>query len=439
MTRHLYNLALTVPWCITPSALEAILSIVEREPLPADEIARRIYGPDALALKEGKARDDSSLMRMRDGVAVIPIRGAIHRYASLFSDVSGGATTQAIAADFQRALDDPNVQAILFTVDSPGGEATGIAELADLIYNARGQKPTGVYAEGLLASAAYWIASATDIIGIEQTAWAGSIGVVFAVPDPSRPSPFIEFVSSQSPKKRADPRSEGGREYLQQLADRTTDVFLDAVTRNRSLSRDQVLAVEGGMRVGADAVAAGLVDRLATEEEMIALLQERAAKENTVDMKSFWGAFWSGAKEAGALEDAPQAVAPAQSMQPEQNSELEALRKQLAAERTARAEQFVQQAVAAGYIVPAQADSVKTLYATLAQDDARDNGARCAAFTKLISERPANSLTIEQLPANAVVLGNKLSQPETPILSDGEREAVRMAAQRLNGNKETKR
>jgi ClpP class serine protease len=437
---HLYNLALTVPWCITHEALEAMLHIAARDPLPVEESLKRIYGPEMLALRDSKARDDSSTMRMRDGVALISINGPIYRYANFFTSVSGGTTTDTIALDLQKAIDDPNVQAILFVIDSPGGEATGINELAETIYNARGTKPIGAYGEGIVASAAYWIASAADVIGIDATAWVGSIGTVFAVPDPAKQTTTsIQFVSSQSPKKRPDPHTDAGRTYLQGLADRMTDVFVASVARNRGITTDQVTAIEGGMRVGIDAVTAGLVDHLSSEEQMIQLLKDRAQQEKPMDMKSFWGAFWSGAKEAGALEDAPQAVAPAQLMQPEQNSELEALRKQLAAERTARAEQFVQQAVAAGYIVPAQADSVKTLYATLAQDDARDNGARCAAFTKLISERPANSLTIEQLPANAVVLGNKLSQPTAPILSDGEREAVRMAAQRLNGNKEAKR
>lgn len=270
MSHHLYTLALTVPWCITDEALAAMLAIASDEEMDEVEIKRRFHGPKSLALRDGTRRDDSERMQMRDGVALIPIDGPIYRYADFFTAVSGGVTTETLAKDFQKALDDPQVKAILLVVDSPGGEATGINELADAIYAARDIKPSGAYIEGYGASAAYWLASAAGEVWIDDNGLAGSIGTVMGVPDPAKMVRYrIDFVSRQSPKKRVDPTTEGGRAYLQQLVDDMTEVFIERVMRNRKMSRDQVLAIEGAMLVGQKAVDAGLADRLGSEEQAI--------------------------------------------------------------------------------------------------------------------------------------------------------------------------
>src|SRR5690606_13893161 len=109
--------------------------------------------------------------------ATIVIDGPIYRYADFFTSVSGGVTTEALARDLGIALADQSIGAILLMIDSPGGEATGINELADTIYAARSRKPIVAYIEGYGASAAYWIASAADLVVIDDTALVGSIGV----------------------------------------------------------------------------------------------------------------------------------------------------------------------------------------------------------------------------------------------------------------------
>jgi signal peptide peptidase SppA len=282
MTTHLYELALTIPWCCTTEALDAILAIAAREPMNEEEIKQRFHGPKSLALRDGTRRDDSERMSMRDGVALIPIDGPIYRYADMFTAMSGGITTDAIGKDFQRAVDDPQVRAILFVIDSPGGEATSINELADTIYAARDRKPIGAYAEGYCASAAYWIASAAGEIVADDNALIGSIGTVMGMADPSkRPSQRIDFVSKQSPKKRVDPTSETGRAYFQAMVDDMTEVFIGRVMRNRDMTYAQILAVEGGMKVGQQAVDAGLVDRLGSEEQAIHDLLAKAGARYT--------------------------------------------------------------------------------------------------------------------------------------------------------------
>jgi ClpP class serine protease len=275
----LYEWGTSVPWQITPDALRLMLELAQRAEVSEDELKQTMHGPTSLALRDGRPRDDSRDIVMHGPVARIAIDGPIFRYADYFTKYSGGITTEALAKNFQTAMDDPSVAAILFVVDSPGGEATGINELADTIYAARQSKPSAAYIEGFGASAALRIALATGLVVVDEDAWLGSIGTVFGVTDPAKQlnKRTVDFVSSQSPKKRANPNTPEGAAYYQQLVDDMTETFIAKVMRDRKLTRTQVLALGGGMVVGAQAVAAGLADRLGSEDQLIRELMGRAA------------------------------------------------------------------------------------------------------------------------------------------------------------------
>ncbi|MEE4465088.1 S49 family peptidase, partial [Azotobacter chroococcum] len=165
-----FELAASRPWLMLPDALDTLMAIADRQ-----------GDPEALEARLGKPLDNTRAVSLRDGVAVIPVTGPIMRYANLFTRISGATSTQELATDLQAALDDPKVRAIVLNVDSPGGEATGINELADMIHAARGRKPIKAYVGGTGASAAYWIASAADEVVVDDTALLGSIGVVVEV------------------------------------------------------------------------------------------------------------------------------------------------------------------------------------------------------------------------------------------------------------------
>jgi ClpP class serine protease len=262
---QLTDLALSVPWQIAPFALEAMLSAIEGDTLD---------GPHALTLRPGKRREDLPGMTMRDGVAVIAIDGPIFRQADWFIRWFGGIATADLARQIQSAIDDPAVASILMVVDSPGGEATGIGELSDTIYQARAKKPVWAYVEGYGASAAYHLISAAERILIDPESRLGSIGTVLGVPDPTRrPRYTIEFVSSQSPDKRPDVTTDAGRKTMQTLVDDMTEVFIARVARNRSITPAQVMAPRGALLVGQKAIDAGLADGLGAEEQAIQALQ----------------------------------------------------------------------------------------------------------------------------------------------------------------------
>lgn len=268
-----FSLAAERPWLIQRESLELILQIADR-------------GGDVQALqtKLGRPLENARTVTMRDGVAVVPVSGPIFRYANLFTEISGATSTGVLARDLQAALDNPYVRGIVLDINSPGGEVTGINELANVIYNARGKKPLVAYVGGTGASAAYWLASAADEIVIDETAVLGSIGVVMSYMDTTeRDSKSgvrrVEIVSSRAPDKRLDPGTDEGRAKVQALLDALEDTFVSTVARNRNTTAERVVADfgQGGVRVGKDAIAAGMADRIGSLESVIAELAGNAS------------------------------------------------------------------------------------------------------------------------------------------------------------------
>jgi capsid assembly protease len=273
------------PWLITEEGLAKIREIASRENLiiTADDLVKIEERREALAAKKAAKMDGAEAVNKRDGVAIIDVNGPISRYMDMFTSISGGTSTETLATDFNLAMDDPSVSSVLFHFDSPGGEAKGINEFANMIAGRRGEKPIAGYISGNAGSAAYWIAAAVDpgLLGIDATGFAGSVGAVVSLrkdkPSEKDRSVTFEFISKQSPKKRLDPETEAGRSDLQRRADALGGAFVDGVAALRGITPDKVLSDFGGgsMLMGQEAVDAGLVDQVTSMEAMIRTLRER--------------------------------------------------------------------------------------------------------------------------------------------------------------------
>ncbi|MQG94487.1 S49 family peptidase [Pseudomonas sp. MN1F] len=264
------ELAASQPWLMLPDALDNLLTISDR-----------MGDPVALATKRGERLEDTRRVTMRGNVAVIPVVGPIFRYANLFTEISGATSTQVLATDIQRALDDPKVKSIVLNIDSPGGVASGINELAEMIYAGRSRKKIVAYIGGIGASAAYWIASAAGEIVIDEASLAGSIGVVVeAVVEDEKKTGRTRYqiVSRNAPNKRPDLGTEEGRAKMGETIDAMADVFVSKVARNLGVSAEKVPAMgdHGGIRVGADAVKHGLANRVGSLESLITELAKPA-------------------------------------------------------------------------------------------------------------------------------------------------------------------
>lgn len=256
-----FELAAREMWVIRPESLQVILDIAAREN----------PDPEAVAAKLGRPLTNTQTVTVRDGVAIIPVSGPLFRYANLFTDISGATSFEMLAKEFGAALDNPEVEAILLDIDSPGGQVNGVADFASHIYAARKIKPVTAYVSGSGMSGAYWIASAAAQVVANPTALLGSIGVIVTAPG-TKPSDDLNFISSVSPKKRPDMKSATGLAQIQAEIDALGEVFVQTVAKYRGVSVETVLSEfgEGGVFVGDKAVTAGLADRLGLFEDVLA-------------------------------------------------------------------------------------------------------------------------------------------------------------------------
>jgi signal peptide peptidase SppA len=267
------------PWAIHPRYLDLMIEVVEvhssGERLSEEEIRQRVE-----AQRRGR-----EISTAPGGIAVLPLHGPISLRMGLMTEVSGGTSVESFTVDFETALRDPNVEAIVIDVDSPGGSVDGIEELGDVVFRARGQKPIVAVANTWAASAAYWIASQADELAVTPSGEVGSIGVIMVHEDYStfnetmgvRPT-YLFAGRYKADGNPDEPLSPEARQYFQSRIDEYYDAFVRAVARGRGVKATAVRGEqfgEGRMVGAASAVAASLADRKATLREEVERLASR--------------------------------------------------------------------------------------------------------------------------------------------------------------------
>jgi signal peptide peptidase SppA len=202
----------------------------------------------------------------------MPIYGVISKRMDLMSAMSGGTSVDQLTSQFRDALADPEVGAIVFDVDSPGGSVDGITELANEIRAARGQKPMAAVANPTMASAAYWLASQADEVIASPSAIVGSIGVIGMHVDVSAQDAMlgekVTLITAGDGKANGnehEPLTDEARGELQAMADDYYGLFVNDVAAARGVKATQVTSSWKAQAFTAKkAQAAGLVDRVET-------------------------------------------------------------------------------------------------------------------------------------------------------------------------------
>lgn len=257
------------PLAITESKLSEIISFIE-----ARESGLHVDMSDVAANSE------SSTYSVIDGVAVIPVEGILAPKMDLLTRFSGGTSIDSLVFDFQEALDRPDVQSIVLAIDSPGGDASNIANIADMIYAARGDKPIVSVIDPSGYSGAYWIASAADKVYMSSsTSGAGSVGVVTAHRDVSgaetnKGVKTTEIYAGQYKRIASQyaPLSDAGKSELQSRVDYVHSIFIDAITTNRNMNVNAGMksgALDGKTFIGQQAVDVGLADGIESLDTVI--------------------------------------------------------------------------------------------------------------------------------------------------------------------------
>ena len=274
---HLASRIIGTPLLIARPKLDVILSVLgSRIGLPDRDMAFPIPEP-----KQARAFAQS-------GIAVIPVFGTLVKRSLGLDAASGLMAYDELESRLETALADPQVAGILLDLDSPGGEAGGVFELAERIRAASRIKPIWAHANDAAYSAAYAIAAACQRLTLSQTAGVGSVGVIAlhvdqAVKDAEDGLHYTAVFAGGhkndlSPHEPLSPQAAGA---LQSEVDRLYGIFTTQVAAMRQLDVDAVRATEAAVYFGENAVAAGLADAVLPFDQVLAEFAEALAAQRS--------------------------------------------------------------------------------------------------------------------------------------------------------------
>lgn len=208
-------------------------------------------------------------------VTVINVSGILIPRASKFEKLLGYSGYKDIRDALKKAKADTSSTVVLH-FDSPGGTVDGVKETAKLIKELSYTKDVVAYTEGLLCSAAYWLAAQCGGIFSSESAEIGSIGVYTAFLTYGRAlenegitAEVIQAGKFKTLGTALKDLTEEERAMLQASVDSTYQTFLNAVAhRNLDESITQGLTYDG-----VEAYANNLVDgHVSSVEELLSVL-----------------------------------------------------------------------------------------------------------------------------------------------------------------------
>jgi capsid assembly protease len=262
---HLASRLYGTPLLIARSKLDVILSVLG----PRIGLTHIEASPPMLALRETPAL-------RRGGIAIIPIHGTLVRRAMPVEAASGLISYGEIADRLDEALADPSIDGILLDIDSPGGEAGGVFELASRIRAATAIKPVWAHANDSAYSAAYALAAAASRLTLSETAGVGSIGVIALHVDQSvrDARDGLAFTAIYAGHHKNDfsphaPLSPQAASSLQAEVDRLYGMFVRQVASFRDLDTEAVQATEASLLFGEQAIGAGLADAVLSMDRVL--------------------------------------------------------------------------------------------------------------------------------------------------------------------------
>lgn len=261
------------PWLIRPE-MHAVLRDIVADHMSggAAERARRSMGENLGAsrhiaaynsqMEQGAPNPPYDVI---DGVAMIPLMGVIGHRLGGMEKSSGAMDVLDFIGACAKAADDSRVRAVVLHIDSPGGSVGGVADAAAAVERLRAVKPVIAYADGMMASAAYWIGAAADMVYAGTFSSVGSVGVYIALLDQSaayaNAGVKVEMFKSGDYKgmgTQGTALTEAQRAHLQERVDALGAAFRGYVQKMRKgISAEHL---DGRDFLGAEAVKLGFAD-----------------------------------------------------------------------------------------------------------------------------------------------------------------------------------
>ncbi|HER34358.1 MAG TPA: signal peptide peptidase SppA [Halothiobacillaceae bacterium] len=201
-----------------------------------------------------------------DAVAVVDIVGEIYY-------------DRAKVDEIEDYIDDDRVKAVVVFINSPGGGVAASQALYHAVARVRQFKPVVASMASVAASGGYYVACGADSIMAEEGTLTGSIGVIASFLNTEelyhKIGLDVTVIKSGRWKDVGSPHREitpVEQEYLSTILDSSYQQFLEAVADGRRIPLDEVRELaEGRLYTGAQALDAGLVDRLGSYRDAVDL------------------------------------------------------------------------------------------------------------------------------------------------------------------------
>ena len=224
--------------------------------------------------------------QVKNGIAILPVSGTLVHKLGTLRPYSGMTGYDGLTARLQMAVNDPDVRGILLDIDSPGGQAAGAFDCADMIYRLREQKPVWALCNDMACSAAMLLAAACTRRLVTQTAKIGSIGVMMAHTSYEKQlaQEGVDITLIYSGQHKVDGNSiqalpAGVRADFQRRIDEARRMFVDKVALYTGLSSEAVMNTEAAVYDGQAGIDAGLADQLINAADAVEVMVSAINKE----------------------------------------------------------------------------------------------------------------------------------------------------------------
>lgn len=188
-------------------------------------------------------------------VAVVELGGVINE------------SNEVLKALYEEAR-DKDTKAIVLRVDSPGGAVAPSEEIYNAVRRLKSEKPIVVSMGSMAASGGLYSSLGASKIFCQPGTQTGSIGVILQVPNfttiADKVGVQMVTIKSGALKDAGNqfrPMTEEERKFLEDVAHRVHENFIQAVAEGRNLPVEKVKAfADGRVLLGSEAKQLGLVD-----------------------------------------------------------------------------------------------------------------------------------------------------------------------------------
>lgn len=281
------RLALAMPsgrlFAMEPNAVMAAQAMLQGVSLSEMEDMR----VKAEARRNSEVSSGDRRYKIIDGTAVVPVIGTMTKRPHCLAELFGGqASTLEAEAMLRQAQNDPDAKDISMYIETPGGEVSGAFDLANTVYAVDKKKPVYAYMADQATSAGYLVGSQARRVFGNDNLLSGSIGVYTQLADTSEMyknmGVKVHLVKAGKFKGiGADgmPVSDDDISTIQGRIDSLHKLFIKAVKRGRKMSDEELAKIsDAQVFVGAQAIAVGLVDEIASFEAALDMARSKTGR-----------------------------------------------------------------------------------------------------------------------------------------------------------------